>query len=503
MLQLKCTGLILTPVNALDCAEGSIDVQVQIEFDNTYAAHTKTLHIGYFDERGVEHGVSSSLENNVFKIPGPVFAQAGIIFISVHFSKTGDTTELETNAVQYRVQKTAGGVGSLPASYIWEPVVKRYVQEVIDNGDITFSTDQTLSKPGQAADAKAVGDEFSKLWEDKVDNPSSAMVGQVLAVKSVDENGKPNEYVAINPLSGGSGEGLSDEVKETMLLLFNNLEYTNDMSSTVKRLSQLFSNTITTYTITNNLTNATNSNTNTNTMEGVSYIATITPNEGFLISEVTVMMNGVDVTSSVYSNGEINILSVSGDIVITVTTKEQVSLAPAYQLAQETVFDGATFIDTEYKLFDVDKDWSIEVEFSGNSGVVFSEDIIDSTNDTYSFRLEKFSGWYWRPRIGANTATNNNNSHTGNVTNTKYVFTRNIGTEIVNMYVVKDGVKISDSITCSKKPIIIEDMIGKTNNLSLGYTSLGEHYYFNGTIHDFKVYNRVLEVTEINEYLGV
>ena len=77
---------------------------------------------------------------------------------------------------------------------------------------------------------------------------------------------------------------------------------------------------IVTYSITNNLTHATNSNTATTITEGSSYTATITADTYYELDTVTVTMGGTDVTSTVYSNGSINISSVTGNIVITVTT---------------------------------------------------------------------------------------------------------------------------------------------------------------------------------------
>lgn len=79
--------------------------------------------------------------------------------------------------------------------------------------------------------------------------------------------------------------------------------------------------TVTTYTITNTLSNATNSNTVTSVEENTSYSATITANNGYQISSVIVTMGGVDITSSVYSNGTITISNVTGNIVITVITE--------------------------------------------------------------------------------------------------------------------------------------------------------------------------------------
>ena len=76
-----------------------------------------------------------------------------------------------------------------------------------------------------------------------------------------------------------------------------------------------------TYTITNNLSHASNSNGATSIKEGVSYNATITADSNYRIKNVTVTMYGTDITDSVYSGGRIIIDRVVGDIVITVTTE--------------------------------------------------------------------------------------------------------------------------------------------------------------------------------------
>ena len=79
---------------------------------------------------------------------------------------------------------------------------------------------------------------------------------------------------------------------------------------------------VTTYTITNTLTNATNSNSAASVEEGASYSATITANDGYELSEVIVTMGGTDISASAVSGGEITIESVTGNIVITATATE-------------------------------------------------------------------------------------------------------------------------------------------------------------------------------------
>ena len=367
--------------------------------------------------------------------------------------------------------------------------------------------------------------DIGQLSEEKADNPSTGKVGQIIAILTVDENGKPTSYQAIDKPSGAeiSTEGLQEAVnnylaknpvsglsvkeKETLLALFKSIEYTGDMSATVKRLGALFAGEEgISYTITYNLTNVTSSDSDTTIVEGTAKTITLTADEGFILDEVTVTMNGEDITSSVYTDGVITIASATGDIVITANAKVASVLEPVYTLAEETVFDGTNSVDTGYRLFDEDKDWSLVVEFSSSSssGYVFSESKTDGNTNVDLFGLEKFSGWYWRPRIINATVSSNNNCYTGSASNAKIVFTRTLGSNEIVMYVIKDGAKITDSIT-TRDGInsIMGGFIGKTNTLKLGFNSDANDAYFTGTIHDFKVYERILETTEINGYLGV
>ena len=73
----------------------------------------------------------------------------------------------------------------------------------------------------------------------------------------------------------------------------------------------------TTYTVANNLTDCSTNNSNASVNSGEAYMSTITPNEGYTLSSVTVTMGGDDITASVYSDGNINIPNVTGNIVIT------------------------------------------------------------------------------------------------------------------------------------------------------------------------------------------
>lgn len=82
---------------------------------------------------------------------------------------------------------------------------------------------------------------------------------------------------------------------------------------------------IATYTITNNLTNVTSDNSTTTVSENVSYSATLTADSGYTLDTVTITMGSEDITSTVYSDGVINISVVTGDIVITASASQSSS----------------------------------------------------------------------------------------------------------------------------------------------------------------------------------
>lgn len=76
------------------------------------------------------------------------------------------------------------------------------------------------------------------------------------------------------------------------------------------------------YSVFNNLTNCTNGNSATEVTKGGTYSATISANNGYELTSVTVTMGGTDISDSVVSGGVISIASVTGDIVITAVAEE-------------------------------------------------------------------------------------------------------------------------------------------------------------------------------------
>ena len=101
------------------------------------------------------------------------------------------------------------------------------------------------------------------------------------------------------------------------------------------------------YSVTNNLTNSKNSNSAASVEKGTSYSGTITANDGYKLDSVTVTMGGTNITSSAYSNGTINISSVTGNIVITVNAVKDI--AYTNQVPISTDENGNVYNGTGYK----------------------------------------------------------------------------------------------------------------------------------------------------------
>lgn len=101
------------------------------------------------------------------------------------------------------------------------------------------------------------------------------------------------------------------------------------------------------YTVTSTLTNVTSSNNARIVEAGQPYSATLTIPDGYEWRRVIVKMGGVDVTASVYSNGVINIPSVTGDVSITASASEITSYTN--QIPISTDASGAIYNGVGYK----------------------------------------------------------------------------------------------------------------------------------------------------------
>lgn len=126
---------------------------------------------------------------------------------------------------------------------------------------------------------------------------------------------------------GGGGSGITAAEKALILSLLRNAAYTADMRIPLAQLESLWSGgdepvspdvpVVIKYKVTNNLTNVSTTNAAATIEQGAIYVASLSADDGYEISGVTVTMGGEDVTATCYADGAISIPSVTGDIVIT------------------------------------------------------------------------------------------------------------------------------------------------------------------------------------------
>lgn len=155
----------------------------------------------------------------------------------------------------------------------------------------------------------------------------------------------------------------------------------------------------TNYTITNNFTNCKSNNSNTQVVEGATYKAKITPNTNYNLDSITVTMGGADVTSSVVTTGNniynINITSVTGDIVITASATQKVTYTITNNLtncssnnSNTQVLEGDTYTATITPTTDYNLD-SITVTMDN---VDITNSVVTTGNNTYSINITSVTG---------------------------------------------------------------------------------------------------------------
>ena len=179
-----------------------------------------------------------------------------------------------------------------------------------------------------------------------------------------------------------AGTGLTAEEKSLILELFSKAAYAEDDASTAyDRLEALWA--VITRLVSLNLTHVTSSNQSASVENGSRYVTTLTADANYTINSVTVIMGGVDITSTSYSSGTVTIPSVTGNIVITATA------VLAAQSITATYTQSGTVYNTD-SLDSLKADLVVTANYSGGGS-----DTIPSTDYTLSGTLT----------VGASTIT--------------------------------------------------------------------------------------------------
>lgn len=270
------------------------------------------------------------------------------------------------------------------------------------------------------------------------------------------------------------------------------------------------------YTITQTLTGCTSTNNAQSISAGGAYNNNLSVNSGYEWDSVAITMGGVDVTATAYNSGTgaINIASVSGNIVITATATEVSHVL--YQLPQETVFDGTSYVDTNLVVCGTgnlySKDFSIAHSFTVNGAVNGSDAaILYDIANTNRFASKMTTALTWRVFVsasGENIAIAAQAGYPATPTDDtiKIVITHIAGENKIHLY----GISVNAG---TLQNVVITGAYGNLD-ANIPYTLLIGGKYdadssgnkvatFVGTVHDFTVYDEILADSDISTYLGV
>lgn len=189
--------------------------------------------------------------------------------------------------------------------------------------DIVFSGDSVALPPVPVPGCVQLG-----LYAGDIHTSRMAFLRALSSVRSASgapANPTPDVYDQLMELiKGMGGSGLTATQIAALDGLFTVAAYTSDPTAAYKAFRIAFGlPVVTMYSITTNLTNAETSNSAASIAGGASYSATITAEDGYTISAVTVTMGGTDITSTAWDAdaGVITIAQVTGDVVIAATAR--------------------------------------------------------------------------------------------------------------------------------------------------------------------------------------
>ena len=159
MLKIHRNGLTINAAGPLKFSEGSYNVPVILENDESYTDYHITMFVGFF-VNGFKKSLRISInDEGQYIIPAHAFNQEGALAISFLLEKPDKSHGLMTNALRYYVDDTPFSPIETPAEPTWQEFVKQWIEEAV----ISIAVDKTLTKSGYAADSETTGNSINKL----------------------------------------------------------------------------------------------------------------------------------------------------------------------------------------------------------------------------------------------------------------------------------------------------------------------------------------------------
>lgn len=214
-----------------------------------------------------------------------------------------------------------------------------------------------------------------------------------------------------------------------------------------------------------------------------------------------------DTIATINENGVITPLEV-GDCVVTATSKfnENVSASCNLTVSEEdtgsvysitdVTFDGANYIDTDVRLYDTDKSFSVYIDFNGDSSnPTTASTVLHCMRETGSYEgfCLDIQGSNYR---FATERQQKMFSHAYNSdSNQRYLITHTEGQRNLTLYLINEGTSQQMPFTYN---YTLSDMSNLTLKIGAYQDTTGQiERYWKGTVNECKVWDRVVELNEI------
>lgn len=447
ILKIKRSGLSIFHTGSLEPSQGSYDVPVALENDETYTDYTISMYVGYYVNGVLKKRKCETDSEGHYLIPGVAFLRSGIISISFLLETADKSQGLMTNALSYDVKHAPNVAVEVPPDQTWQELVKEWIEEI-------------SSKPTDEQVKKAVDDYIDEHGIETAGLTQEQIIAldnmfKVCVYIKEDVSSEYNAFKTAFGIGESGGDEPDTPINPTVTL--------TSITATYSGGDVLVG-------------------TDVDDLTGITVTGTYSDGS---------TKNIIDYTLSGTINEGSNIITVSyGDKTATFTVvgyvEETESTEPVYQLASPTTFDGTDYVDTGYDLFENDHDFTILLDFTSTTkGGCVMEYTIDAS---YALKVFLASGYFWDVYLHTKQIKDLHDASLG----IKYVITHNVGNTDIDVQYVKDGTLTTKNLN---SPGYLT-LVGAKKSIILGKG-------FTGTIDDFKIYKRVLSQEEINTYLGV
>lgn len=162
MLVIRRKGLILSTIEQVIPAQGSANVPVSLENDDTYVDYAIIAKVSWVNEYTIRSEPRPYADGK-FTIPQEAFQKSGVIRIAIDLIKGEEI--LSTNEVKFNVTPAPNGTVVIPDDQTWAEVVEYYVGKLWDDKYDADMKNYLSEISNLKNDTKNIQDEINEIIE--------------------------------------------------------------------------------------------------------------------------------------------------------------------------------------------------------------------------------------------------------------------------------------------------------------------------------------------------